>query len=194
MESTLNLDRDFSFATNVSGLQAPTGGKDVPEGFYKAVIADMYVNPEKNAGRIIIKLKITEGPFAGSTRTTGLNIPKGVEDKVRYYWRGLLESCGYTPAQLDAGELSLSADTFMTRGCFIYYNPPASEGDYDTLNFLPPSIWEVQSKDFVPSSAKNTAGNGNGAPVIITPSNGGGTALGSTSSKSDILKRLGMGG
>lgn len=194
MESTINLDRSFSFATNVSGLQAPTGGKDVPEGFYKTVIADMYVNPEKNAGRIVIKLKVTEGPFAGSTRTTGLNIPKGAEDKVRYYWRGLLESCGYTPAQLDAGELSLSADTFMNRGCFIYYKPPASEGDYDTLNFLPPSIWEVQSKDFVPSFAKDTKGSVKATPVAINPgSNGGGTALGSTASKADILKRLGMG-
>ena len=192
METSINLDRSFSFATNVSGLQAPTGGKDVPEGYYKTVIADMYINPEKNAGRIIIKLKVTEGPFAGSTRTTGLNKPKGAEDKVRYYWRGLLESCGYTPAQLDAGELSLSADTFMGRGCFIYYKPPASEGEYDTLKFLPPSFWEVQAKEFVPSSSNEGKAAAKSAPVSIS-SGSNGAALGSTASKADILKRLGMG-
>jgi len=191
MDTNINLDRSFSFATNVSGLQAPTGGQAMPEGYYKTVIADMYVNPEKNANRVIIKLKVTEGPFAGSTRTTGLNIPKSAEDKVRYYWRGLLESAGYTPSQLDAGELSLNADTFMNRGCFIYYKPPETEDGYDTLRFLPPNIWEVQSADFVPS--ENKAQSSGAAPLKATINAGSnGAALGSTASKSDILKRLGM--
>jgi len=163
----------------------------MPEGYYKTVIADMYVNPEKNANRVIIKLKVTEGPFAGSTRTTGLNIPKSAEDKVRYYWRGLLESAGYTPSQLDAGELSLNADTFMNRGCFIYYKPPETEDGYDTLRFLPPNIWEVQSADFVPS--ENKAQSSGAAPLKATINAGSnGAALGSTASKNDILKRLGM--
>jgi hypothetical protein len=192
MENNINLDRSFSFSTNVSGLQAPTGGQSMPEGYYKTVIADMYVNPEKNAGRVIIKLQVTEGPFAGSTRTTGLNIPKSADDKVRYYWRGLLESAGYSPAQLDAGELSLSAEIFVNRGCFIYFKPPESEGEYDTLRFLAPAIWEQQAADFVPTQSAPTASAPKASLNAAINPGSNGSALGATANKADILKRLGM--
>jgi hypothetical protein len=191
MDTPINLDRSFSFNTNVSGLQAPTGGQTLVEGYYKGLIADMYINPEKNANRVVIKAKVGEGPFSGSVRTDGLNLPSGAEDKVRYYWRGLLESCGYTPAQLDAGDLSLSPEMFINRACFFYYKPKEQEGGYDTMRWLSPAVWEDQAANFVPSEAK-PASSSSAGPVTI---NRGGTsngAIGTTANKADILKRLGV--
>jgi hypothetical protein len=119
-----NVDRDWSFDINLSGLVAPTGrGSQLPEGYYKAVVDDMYVNPDK-ADRIIIKLIVADGPFKGTIRTTGLNKPKSAEDKVRYYWRGLAESAGYTPAQLDNGEISLSPRNFMKKTTLTFTSCP----------------------------------------------------------------------
>jgi hypothetical protein len=104
----INVVREWDFEVNLSGLQAPTGGgKNLPEGFYKCLVSDMYVNPEKNNNRVVIKVTIAEGPFKGTVRTSGLNKPTGPDDNVRYYWRGLAESVGYDPAVLDKGQIGL---------------------------------------------------------------------------------------
>lgn len=195
MDTPINLDRSFSFQTNVSGLQAPTGGQSLAEGYYKGVIADMYINPEKNANRVVIKAKVAEGAFSGSVRTDGLNLPSGADDKVRYYWRGLLESVGYTPAQLDAGDLSLTPEMFINRACFFYYKPKEQEGGYDTMRWLAPATWEDQASSFVPSAAPSTAEASSGSVTINRGGSAGVSsngAIGTTASKADILKRLGV--
>ena len=55
-----NLDRDFNFNISLGGITAPTGqgNMHVPEGYYTAVVSDMYVNHDRNSNRVIIKLKI----------------------------------------------------------------------------------------------------------------------------------------
>ena len=115
--SEMNVQRDWDFSVNLSGLQAPTGkgGNMLPTGFYKVKLMDLYVNPDRNPNRVIIKVQVSEGPFSGAIRTTGFNRPTSNDDKVRYYWRGLAESAGYTPAQLDAGEVNLGINTFKDR-------------------------------------------------------------------------------
>ena len=40
---------------------------------------------------------LTSSSNNGVIRTDGLNKPKGAEDKVRHYWRGLAESIGEIP-------------------------------------------------------------------------------------------------
>lgn len=191
-----NLDRSFSFSLNVSGIAAPTGSKDmeVPEGYYKALVSDCYINPEKNRGRVVFKLNISEGPFRGVVRTDGLSIPKGGDDKVRYYWRALSESCGYTPVQLDNGEITVGPETYKGKEVCIHYSPKGPNGngtDYDRVTYLNPLEWSQQKQMF---DVKKGTGNGGSTPngsalgaVEAAPMNGGNTV-----SKNDVMAKLGL--
>jgi hypothetical protein len=150
-----NNNRDWSFKINLSGLRAPTGTANVEQGYYKAKVVDMYERPEK-PGRVVIKLAITEGRFSGATRVTGINIPKSDEDNVRYYWRGFSESVGYDPAQLDAGEVDLSIESYKDRVAHIFYTPKEmTSNGYDEVDFLPPLEWSNRSADFAPAALSN---------------------------------------
>ena len=159
---TDNNDRGWEVNVNLSGLQAPTGAANVEQGYYKGKVTDMYVRPEK-AGRVVIKMTINEGRFAGAVRTTGLNIPKDGEDKVRYYWRGFAESVGYTPKELDAGEVSLGNKSFLGRDAHFFYTPKELTSDgYDSVDFLPPVEWTQRSASFVPSEPMAPGAGGSG--------------------------------
>jgi hypothetical protein len=133
----LNLDRNWSFDVNLSGITvAAPIPKDVPKGFYKCKVEEMYVNIDKNPNRVVIKLTVAEGEFKNGIITDGLNIPKSEEDKVRYYWRVFAESAGYTPAQLDAGGLKLSPEAFKGREVHIQYTPKGENGGYDRTEYF----------------------------------------------------------
>ena len=199
----INVVREWDFDVNLSGLQAPTGGagNNLPEGFYKAMVTDMYVNPEKNPNRVIIKVTVAEGPFKGVIRTTGLNRPTSADDNVRYYWRGLAESVGYEPAQLDNGQISLGLNAFKDRVAHVFYAPKDEEkgGDYkyERVNFLPPGAWGDRKANFDANAAAAPAApaapaqpSGLGAAPAITAASTG-NALGGTASKASILSRLG---
>lgn len=185
----LNVNRDWSMNVNLSGINAPTGNKamEVPEGYYKAKVADMYVNPDRNPNRVIIKLTLADAPFTGVTRTDGLNMPKDDSDKVRYYWRGLAESAGYTPAQLDAGALSIGRDTFLEKTVHIRYTPKGTNGsEYDKTEYLAPTEWSQQKQMF--DAAKGAAkANGASAPAPAAVLGGG-----NTTTKADVLSKLGL--
>ena len=155
-----NLDREFSFGINLGGIKAPTGmgNVQVPEGYYRAKVDDMYVNPERNANRAVIKLEIIEAPYFGVIRTDGINLPRNDEDKVRYYWRAFAESAGYTAAQLDAGEITLGRTSFAGKEVFIHYNPKESASNttgYDRVGYLSEAIWN-QKKQVFDGSASTT--------------------------------------
>jgi hypothetical protein len=173
-----NLDRDFNFNISLGGITAPTGqgNMHVPEGYYTAVVSDMYVNRDRNANRVIIKLKIADAPYTGVVRTDGLGIPKSDEDKVRYYWRALAESAGYTPAQLDAGALTLGAAAFVGKTVHIKYTPK-EEGNkdrqYDNVSYLAPAVWTQQkqmadSKPAAAAPAPAPAPSLNAGPSTVT--------------------------
>jgi hypothetical protein len=200
--------REWDFRINLSGVAAPTGGLALPEGYYKATITDMYVKEDK-PDRVIIKVTVSEGVYKGTVRTSGINIPKDEKDAARYYWRGLAESVGYGPAQLDNGEISLGAGAFKDKLSHINYVPKQEEGGYDQVKFLPVAAWAENKQAF---EAREAAGEaqparqaprtGNalgakpkneslGAPAAVTPA--GGSALGGTATKSGILNKLGVG-
>jgi hypothetical protein len=188
----INVVREWDFDVNLSGLQAPTGGagNNLPEGFYKFMVTDMYVNPEKNPNRVIIRVTVAEGPFKGVIRTTGINRPTSADDNVRYYWRGLAESVGYEPAQLDNGQISLGLNAFKDEA-------KGKDYQYERVDFLPPGAWGDQKANFDANAAAAPAapaaapaGNSlGGSPAIQAAS--GGNALGGTASKASILSRLG---
>jgi uncharacterized membrane protein YgcG len=205
MSDQPELNREWEIDINISGLQAPTNLKNihVPEGFYEATVKDSYINPDKNPDRVIFKLSL-HGEYDGVIRTTGLGVPRGPDDNVRYYWRGLAESAGYTAAQLDSGEVSLSASSFIGKKVHIYYVPADSkESKLDNVVFLPPVVWNQQKAAFksrsggkvrlgAPDGSGAESSNGGGGG-----SSGGGGAAGSTgggaaATKKDMLAKLGL--
>lgn len=202
--TTDNNDRSFSIALNVSGVTAATGDSSLPEGYYRAVVSDMYVSPEK-PNRVVIKVRVSEGASAGVLRTTGLNIPTSPDDKVRAYWRALLESVGYTSTQLDNGQITLGADAVVGRTAHIYYMPKDEEAgvQYDRVSFYPPAAWADASANFQPgmkaaqpsatrsvgtSAAGSRLGGGAAPAPSVTPA--ADSALGGAVSRSSILNRL----
>lgn len=180
-----NLDRDWSVTLDLGGLTAPRGKVSVnlPQGYYKAKITDAYVNPERNSNRVIFKLTVAEGPFSGVIRTHGLGIPKSDDDNVRYYWRGMAESAGYTPAELDSGEVSMGLKSFKGRTVHMHYTPKGEEGtgtEYDQVDLLTPSEWNQQRQAAEASSTSTSPSGGN-----VSASSG-------TVSKNDLVSQLGL--
>ena len=162
-----NSNPNWGFSVNLAGLRAPTGAaKLLPEGYYKATLTDAYVNNDKPA-RVIFKLTISDGEFVGSVRTTGLNSPKSPTDNVRYYWRGLLESAGYTPAQIDAGEVGMNRELLVNKTVHFHYVPGDKDaGIYEEDNFLPPTDWTMKSTAFATAA---TNGGINGVAPQVMP-------------------------
>ena len=147
----VNVNRDWEFGVNLSGLVAPTGkgGNMLPTGYYTVRLTDLYINPDRNPSRVVIKVQVAEGPFAGVIRTSGIGIPTSAEDKVRYYWRGLAESAGYTPTQLDGGEVNLSMGTFKDKTAYIMFtSKDDAEKGFEEVDFLPPLEWKQQKENF----------------------------------------------
>jgi len=192
MADEINLDRDWSIDLNVSGINAPVAGaKDLnlPEGYFKAVISDMYINHERSPNRVVIKLMISDGPFSGVVRTSGLGLPKDEADKVRYYWRGLAESAGYTPAQLDAGAITINREVFVNRSVHMHYTPKdKTASGYEQIDFLPPVEWN-QQKQMFDAREKIEAPAGE-SKTVAPPSQSPST---STTTKADVLSKLGLG-
>ena len=179
-----NLDRDWNININVAGISAPSGGSPaaVTKGHYKVKITDAYVNPERNAGRVVFKLTISEGQFAGIELTDGMSIPKDENDKVRYYWRALAESAGYEPKDLDSGAITMSMSTFKGRDAHISYTPKSESSKYDKVDYLNPSVWAARATSPV-AEATSTL------PVVDAPA-----ALGSGGAvtKGGVMAKLGM--
>lgn len=189
-----SLDREFSVNINLGGITAPTGmgNTQVPEGYYRAVVDDMYVNPDRNPNRVVIKLKLTDAPFAGVIRTDGLNLPKTEEDKVRFYWRALAESAGYTAAQLDAGEITLGRGSFHGKQVFIHYNPKDSATNttgWDRTFFLAPAVWNQKKQSFDAQPPKPTLGV---KPPVGSSLGGPVKSDAGVVTSGDVMKRLGL--
>lgn len=180
-----NLNHDWDFDANLSGIQAPTGkgATQVPDGFYKVQVQDMYTRDDK-PGRVIIKAIIAEGPFSGTVRTDGLNKPRGADDNVRYYWRAFAESVGFTPANLDAGEVRFGPASFVKKVAYVHYvpgdksAPKGSNEGYDRMIWLAKSEWETQKK------TAEAAGASEGGTVAAQPD---------TQSADDVLAGLDLG-
>jgi hypothetical protein len=210
-DQEINVLRDWDFSINLSGLVAPTGatGK-LPKGYYTVTITDMYVNPEK-PNRVVIKAEVADGPHKGVVRTDGLSIPQSPEDKVRYYWRGLAESVGYTPAQLDAGAVQLGINTFKGRKGHIHFMPRAAdggEGEFEKVTWLAPAEWTRQKQTHeAPPPAGSALGGaqtlgggaqtlGGGAQTLgggaQTLGGGAPPAGGDNTTKAALLAQLGM--
>ena len=161
----------FNFNINLNGVQAAGGSLALVEGYYNATVTECYVDESRNSNRVLFKLQITDSPYTGSVRVTGLNKPRSAEDKVRYYWRAALESCGYTHQQLDsANGLQISDQLFVGRVCTIYYKPKDEEAiadadRYEKVNFLAKTDWDLKKKVFEANEKTSVAVSTNAGTV-----------------------------
>jgi hypothetical protein len=183
MAEEQNVNREWGFDINLSGVTAGASvSKNVPTGYYQVKVEDMYELQDK-AGRIAIKLMVVEGEFTGAIRTDWMSAPKSVDDKVRYYWRCLAESMGYTAAQLDAGGVRFTRETFVGKTGGIHYaaKNEAAGQQYERITYLTPSEF----------SSKKNAGNGS-ALGTATPNGASAPTLGSAPTKGDVFAKLGL--
>lgn len=186
MAEEQNVNREWGFDINLSGVTAGASvNKNVPTGYYSFKVDDMYELTDK-AGRIAIKLMVTEGEYAGAIRTDWISMPKGPDDKVRYYWRCLAESVGYTAAQLDAGNVKFTRDTFVGRTGGMHYaaKNEAAGQQYERITYLTPS--EFSTKKAGNGSALGAASTNGSAPALGAP------ALGANPTKGDVFAKLGL--
>lgn len=186
MSEEFNPNREWSFKTNLSDISAPTqlGAPDVPDGYYQGDISDMYVQ-QNNDNRIVIKIKMLDAPFAGVVRTDGMNMPKSAEDNVRYYWRALAESAGYSPTQLDKGEINLGPKAFIGKRVFFHFKPKNGEGTYERISYFAESVWTQQRANHVANGGGTTASTGSAL-------GGGGGGGGETTTPEQVLSSLGV--
>jgi hypothetical protein len=176
----------FAFALNVAGVSAANGARRLPSGFYKVTIESASQETSQNTGRVSIKfgLKVCEGEYQGVVRTARMNVPQSDDDKVRAYWRTLLESVGYAQAALEQGSLEITQDTFNGKTAYIKFTEKdeAAGIQYDKIDFRTFGAWDEQRKMAVaapgsaigtgaaaPANASLVAPPVNVAPVPATP-------------------------
>lgn len=153
MAEESKLNADFSFTVNVAGIKAAVGGGPLHEGYYKGVVQEVGTLANK-PNRIALKLKIVSEGAQGAVRTGFINVPKSKEDNSSTFFRAALESAGYTPNELDKGEIKLTASAFKGREMVFHFVPenPEAGYQYENLNFLPPAEWAQRAASFVPGS------------------------------------------
>ena len=180
MAEEQNVKRDWGFDINLSGVTAGAStNKNVPTGYYQVKVEDMYELADK-PGRIAIKLTVAEGEYAGAVRTDWISIPKSADDKVRYYWRCLAESVGYTAAQLDNGGVTFTRETFLGKVGGIHYaaKNEAAGQQYERITYLTPS-------EFASKKGGNGSALGSSAPTAAP-------VLGANPTKGDVFAKLGL--
>lgn len=174
---------DWNFSVNLAGVApAGAGNRTLPTGYYKGRITEAD-GTVASTGRpqVAFKVEITDAEYAGIVRTTWLGIPQTADDNVRYYWRAAFEAAGYTPAQIEAGNINASPALFVGREVTVHYTQGDKDaGQRDALKFLSPAAWEQGKRA---EGAVNAGSNGSalgGGAKVTTPQGGGlgGAAMG----------------
>lgn len=166
---------DWNFSVNLAGVApAGAGNRNLPTGYYKGRITEAD-GTVASTGRpqVAFKVEITDAEYAGIIRTCWLGIPQTADDNVRYYWRAAFEAAGYTPAQIEAGNINASPALFVGREVTVHYTQGDKDaGQRDNLKFLAPVAWEQGKRA---EGAVANAGNGSalGGAKVTTPAGGG---------------------
>jgi hypothetical protein len=140
----MDQNQSFQFNLNVAGIRAASGGgPDLPEGFFMGSVTDAFgTTASTGRAQITFKVTVTDDAYKGTIRTTRLNVPQGADDNVRYYWRALLESLGYSAAQVDQGDIGVTREVLVGRTCHFFYKPGDKDaGVWDEFQFLSPQDW-----------------------------------------------------
>lgn len=172
----------WNFNLNLSGVTPASGGaRNLPEGFYTGKVTGAEpTQTQSGKTQIAIKVQVVGGEFEGVVRTTRIGIPTSEDDKVKVFWRAAFESMGYTPAQIDAGAITVSEEIMVGRSVTFYYKPGDKEaGIYEDFKFLTPSDFASRSAAFAAGksaqgSALGAASLGNARAVATPAANLGG--------------------
>lgn len=174
----------WEVSLDVSGRKASTGGRMLPEGNYKGkVISAEAVQTTTGRPQIKLVVKVSEGEFEGTERTTWISLPQeGDEnlDTILNIWRTTLESVGHTAADLDSGAVTLSESALVNRDCHFYYKPGDKDQSIRAKLYL--QTTEAYNKatgndtnaDNANANAKAAANNGTKAPAAKPKPLGGG--------------------
>jgi hypothetical protein len=155
------------FQVNLAGVQAASAGaRALPEGFYTGTILGAEPTTTQNGkAQIAIKVQVTGGEHDGIVRTTRIGVPTAPDDKVLVFWRAAFESMGYTPAQIEAGPVTVSAEIMVGRSVSFYYKPGDKEaGVYEDFRFLTPTDFASRKAAF--EAGKSAQGSALGAASI----------------------------
>lgn len=149
------LDPNFVFEINVAGVKPFAPGAQLEAGFYKGRVIEygaLTVNTNKGpAPKISITLDIggvqrsldAWVPSADATPEQAANAQKR--------WRALLESAGYTDAQIGSGSVKVARGAFMDREMHIEVRKELNETDgktYDRLFAWAPTDWSKAKENF----------------------------------------------
>jgi hypothetical protein len=190
----------WQFQMNLSGVTPASGGaRALPEGFYEGTVIDAEpTQTQSGKAQIAIKVQVVGGEHDGIVRTTRIGIPTSPDDKVLVFWRAAFESMGYTPAQIDAGPITLQKELIVGRPSKFYYKPGDKEaGIYDDFKFLTPADFATRSAAFV--AGKSAQGSAIGAAslgsarAVASPAATGLGGLGGASTNGAPLGGLGGG-
>lgn len=197
-----NHNHTWNTQVNLAGVSTAGGGMKVKEGYYNAVLTEAYIDNSRNPDRVVMKVTFSDPAVNGASRFNSMYLPgktpSGKDN--RMYWRAVLESVGYQPAQLE-GQLNLSAQALVNRPCTVYYRPKdpnaiAGSDQYDQLSFLAPHHWKAKKAAFESQAATSSPASTLAAP---SPASGSPTITASSAgfsppnmSPQDLLSMAGL--
>lgn len=183
----MDTNPDFKFPINLTGVNAASGGtRNLPDGFFPVKTTACYHKRSRPSDKnptgidmIEFKVEVTEGDYTGLVRTLRINVPTKADDVARYFWRAALESHGFTAAQIDQGQVEITAALFIGKGAFLkYVAGDRDAGRYDEANFLSPMDWQRGKAAFVAGAvavqqATAIMGNASQGGISAMPPAGG---------------------
>lgn len=177
-----HLDRAAAFEINVAGIKpfSPAGGLEA--GFYTALVKDWgtITITRKDGGSAVKSVFVLD--INGLERTHDAFLPDAnatpaQAEVTTKRWRAILESAGYTDAQVGAGPVRIEASTFVGKTLCVevrkrpYMKADGSEGFADDVFAWAPRDWEAN---------KSSATVAKAAAEKVQPATGG-SALGGKS-------------
>lgn len=155
-----NIETNWTLSVNVSGVQARTsipgtGFVQPTTGGYRVKITEAvrYIKEDKSSIRF--QTVIVGGEFDGAEQRLFIGTDLTKQGNQRS-WKTALLSCGYTAAQIEAGEIQIGAESFTGREAFIYFkakdeNDPTSQPDRQFIT--PESFASLNGEAVTVSSA-----------------------------------------
>lgn len=118
----------FSLTVNLTGAGAKRGpggsGEPTVSNAYKVIINSVKGHAKKDSDGSVtsveFKAALVDGDFAGYVAQMYIGLDTTKEGN-RRSWRTALLSAGYTEAEVDGGEITLTPETFEGREAWIFY-------------------------------------------------------------------------